>query len=141
MNRPMQIFNAPGDEESPLLSQPSPWVVDRLVSIPAEQWWILLQKAKENDPQLGQSLVLASGDTNPGGDLTVAYDAEHLRGLVQFVEQLASRIEQGPILVPEPTEEIPEAFAPSEHARMLRNVAAVFRESGMTGEPYEAWRE
>jgi hypothetical protein len=141
MNRPMQIFNAPGDEDSPLLNEPSPWVVDRLVSIPAEQWWILLQKAKESNAQLGENLVLASGDTNPAGDLTITHNAEHLRTLAQFVEQLASRIEHGPILVPEPTEEIPEAFEPSEHARMLRNVAAVFRESEMTGEPYEAWRE
>jgi len=47
MSRPIQIFVAPGDEDSPLLNEASPWVVNRWVSIPAEQWSVLLEAAKQ----------------------------------------------------------------------------------------------
>src|SRR5689334_22987980 len=120
----MQIFVAPGDEDVPLLEEESPWELDRWVSIPSEQWDVLLGEARKTDAQLGRMLGFASGGGNPIGDTTIPYDADEIRALVKFLEQLASRIEMGPDLASEATEDVPDVFVPSEHARMLRNVAA-----------------
>jgi hypothetical protein len=61
--------------------------------------------------------------------------------MIEFLIKLADEIEDDPDLTPEATEEIPDALVPEEHARMLRNVAAVFLESRNQKEPFRSWRE
>lgn len=140
MGRNWQVFAAPGGDE-PLVGGPHPWIQHRSVYIPLEHWGLLLDRAQLDDAALTQRLELVSGSVDPLAEEDIEVPDAELSELADFVDALADRVESGPDLTDQPTPEIPDAYTSEEHARMLRSVGLVFRESLRTGRPARSWKE
>jgi hypothetical protein len=138
-----RVLVAPGDPDDPDDPLPVPdnaWVWGRQVRMPEEHWSLVLELASLVDADAADLLARATfaGDV-PNDEIQL--DEEQTAEILQFVDTLVSMIEAGPPLVPEATEDLPDAYTNAEHINMLRNVAAVLAESQRLGEPYEAWVE
>jgi hypothetical protein len=134
----MQVFDAPGPEDEPLDAERSPWLIDRFVSFPLEYWTLLLQFAEGIDKPLAERLGRLSGNALV---TEVPFDREELEAVRAFLARVLDELQRTPDLLPEPTDEYPDAFPNAEIARMGRAVLAVFDESLRRGEPFRAWDE
>lgn len=133
------MFVAPGPEGEPLQADGSPWIDDRWTSIPLEDWNTIREFAASLDEEAVAGLWRQSGGS--GFVEVIDDDAADLAGSIDFLERVAAELETAPPLVPEPTEEQPEAYPNEELARMTRNVKAVMAEALRRNEPFRAWSE
>ncbi len=139
MEKRFQNFVAPGEDQAPLPLEPSPWHDMRLVTVPREHWELILQ--------LGVSVDAAKAKQLDGYSLAADYNAEcfvhaayeELETVVEFMRDLARRIEVAAPLVPQATEEVPDELENEEHVRMLQAVIAVFEEAIRQSQPFRAW--
>lgn len=141
MGRMWQMFVAPGPEDEPLPAEPLPWVEERSVILPREQWVVILDFARRFNEALTEKLSAYSLPVRAYDDDDMRVPREEAEELIQFMNHIAEEIEKADPLVPEPTEEIPDAFGNEEHARMVRAVAAVYSEALRRDEPFRAWVE
>ena len=141
MGRMWQMFVAPGPDDEPLAAEPSPWVEERSVILPREHWVVILDFARRFNTALAERLSAYSLPARAYEDDFVRVPPEEAEELIRFLNRIAEEIEKSEPLVPEPTEEIPDAFVNEEHARMARAVAAVYAESIRRDEPFRAWVE
>jgi hypothetical protein len=130
MSRPVQIFEAPG----PLERELAPWLDDGHVRIPLEYWSLVLEFAETLDAPAAERLGALSG-TSFVGEYTPTADER------AFLARVLEALPTAPPLVPEVTDEYPEAYPNDEIGRMGEAVLAVFDESLRRGEPFRAWDE
>lgn len=141
MSRRRQKFVAPGHEDEPLPTDPSPWHSGRWVRLFKEHWDLILDfAAKLDQVQAGKIRSLSCAADDNEMDYVYA-SREELESLLRFMATLASAIERAEPLVPEATDDIPDRYPNEEHVRMLIAVAAVFREAVRLGQPFRAWSE
>jgi hypothetical protein len=141
MSRSWQIFVAPGDDTEPLPIPSSPWHIERMVRIPKEHWWLILDFAESMNRELSDELRATSvaGDGNQDDEIRIPH--ARLAPLVAFMRQVRDAILTAPPIVPEPTEDVPDDFTNDEHARMLEAVSSVFEEAQRLRQPFRAWVE
>jgi hypothetical protein len=141
VRRRWQYFEAPGDPDLPLSETQSPWVVGRLVTLPLEHWELLLDWVSRVDSPTAEMLKSISYGA-PGEDSRITnLSADEILCLTCSLDALAARLQSGPDLTTESTDEVPDVLASEEHARMLRNVATAFRESLRLQAPVRGWED
>lgn len=141
MSRRWQKFVAPGGEDEPLPTAPSPWHSGRWVRLFQEHWDLIVDFAAKLDEASAakiRSLSWAADDNEM--DYIYAPRGE-LESVLRFMFRLASEIERAEPLVLEATDDIPDRYPNDEHLRMLSAVAAVFQEAIRLAEPFRAWSE
>jgi hypothetical protein len=138
-SRQWQMFVAPGEENDELPIAASPWHDERWVRIPKEHWGLILDFATNFDQLQAQRLDACSwaADNNTLDYIQISID--ELKQLVIFMEGLIYELSKADSLVPNATEEIPDALENEEHMRMLEAVIAVFKETIRLEEPFRAW--
>lgn len=138
MGRLEQIFVAPRRDLGPLSDVHSPWLLGRWVTLPRADWEAILAFGETLDADAGERLSDLGGWSEPE---KIKRDPDELKRTVEFLERLERELEQAPPLVPEPTEDQPEAFSNAALAQMTRDVRRVLEEAVRLGEPFEAWVE
>lgn len=138
-SRQWQIFVAPGEETTPLPLESSPWHDERWVRIPKEHWDLILDFARSRDAEKAKKLASFSWAADDNEYDYIYASTQELISLVAFLEELGREIELADPLVPEATEEIPDAFVNEEHVRMVNAIATVFREAIRLQQPFQAW--
>ena len=134
--RAWQCFVAPGDEYEPLPLRTGIWYAGRRVRFPKEHWERILEFAETVNSPAAQALrSYTDKDDFHYVDLT----PRELEALLEFTDELQWRVMTEEPLVPSTSERFYEAFANDEHARMLKAVAAVFRESQRLREPFAVY--
>ena len=141
MSRPWQVFVAPGPDSQALPTTPSPWHSGRWVRIPREHWELILDFGNEIDNHLAHRLRYLSYAADDNEMDYVYASQEELETLLLFVKRLANEIERAEPLITMVTDEVPDMYPNEEHARMLKCVEAVFRESMRLSQPFRAWSE
>ena len=141
MSRLEQVFAAPGPEDEPISPEESPWLDGRWVTVPYGDWSAILRFAEDLDDAGGQRLWLQSGTSAAAGTAAIPFDAGAIRDSVDFLQRVAGALIAADPLVPEPTDEQPEAYPNEELARMAEHVRAVMEEALRRGEPFRAWNE
>lgn len=141
MGRPWQIFVAPGPEEMALPTAPSPWVDERWAQIPREHWRLILSFAERLSFEDARLLEALSYAVDFNKEDLVRAPLEQIERAVDFLDRLRSLILASEPLVPNSTDDIPDAYENEEHVRMVEAVAAVFRESLRLEQPFRAWSE
>lgn len=136
--RNTQVFVAPGDDDTPLNAEPSPWHRGRWVRLPYEHWAVILEFARTIDPiatgvldQLSKVGAEQLSDQRTA-DLSLAQD---------FLRRLAILLPSSPRLVDAPTTMIPEDYPNEVHAQMCDAVAAVMMAGVDTGQAIRSWVE
>ena len=122
--RQYQVFKATLPPGQSLELLPSPWLVDRDVSIPLEHWDVLREVAHLKglvDTELWERLSTLDGERPEPIEIRM-----FLTGLKLLEAQL--RTDMATMLTL--TKDFPEPLPGSEHARMLEAVIRVFEKSG-----------
>jgi len=142
MVRQWQYFEAPGDVDTPLIEGMSPWVTERLVMLPVEQWELILNWLKKHDRWTAETLrKISYGAYQEEDSYITEIDQIETSELVRRLATFADLLENGSDLLDAPTDEIPDVLASEEHARMLRNVSAAFNESLVLKSPVKGWSD
>jgi hypothetical protein len=140
-SRQWQIFVAPGEELDPLPIASSPWHDERWVRIPKEHWSVILDFAASFSQNIAEKLDACTWAADNNENDIIDISQEDTNVLVEFLENLRHEIEISAPLMPEATDEVPDAFVNEEYVRMLDAVVAVFRESCRQKKPFRAWVE
>jgi hypothetical protein len=138
-SRQWQIFVAPGEESDNLPIDSSPWHDERWVRIPKEHWNLILDFAATFDQHKAEELDECSWAADNNDLDCVQASTDELKSLILFMEDLAQKISGADPLVPNSTEEVPDALENEEHVQMLKAVITVFNESLRLEEPFRAW--
>ena len=135
MGRRWQVFIAPGEEDDDLPVEESPWNIGREARLPKEHWDLIVELAKNNDPELG---VLLEQIAYLDGDFS-QWNEKKTKKLYKGLKQLCFTIDKSEPLAPEVSNEIPEDHPPEDHILMVRTVMAVIEESQRMGEMFDSY--
>lgn len=130
-----QTFIAPGDEDEELPIKHSPWVIDRIVSIPMRYWNVLLEYAEATNKKKGEKLDNACW-SRIDEDYNIYLSDDEIDELILFMEELCHKLKS------EPKDPIdgPEGLYNEEYINIFKVVILIFKESKSRKQPFQGWR-
>jgi hypothetical protein len=135
-----QVFLAPGPEEQPLSPSPSPWIVGRMVRVPARYWHRLLIALRDIDPMAANILDAWSGSAEPDEPGERHATPEKVAVVRQALHELAARLRAGAAV----TDGELDALGPYTREDVTTigdSVVRVFDEATAADAPFSAWPE
>ena len=140
MGRSWQIFAAPdGRVPSELPTEASPWHYEGWARIPEEHWHLLLDHLATWDADAAKLIRRLSFNPRFEEEDRIDASPDELEQMIRSLEALSRHLADALPLVPQASEEVPDAYVNEEHVRMIAAVKVVASEALRLGRPFRAW--
>ena len=113
-----------------------PWIFGREVCLRRQAWDLLLQVIGEIDPE--EQSFFERESCNRNGNLAVPYNEQHLKRLIDLIDQTIAHIYSLSYELSEYYNKEEYKFTNTGYRRMLWSIQAVFKESLRLKKPYLA---
>lgn len=135
-----QVFLAPGPDDQLLATDPSPWIVGRLVRVPGRFWHRLLIAINERTPDAANILDKWSGSADPNDSGEQSPDPEEVAAVRGAVRGVTARLRSGKVVTDKELDAL-GSYTREDIAAMADAVMRVVDEAINARAPFSAWSE